>query len=52
MTRRVLQTGLEKIKGSFAELLRNTFARLKGSVGENETQADLEMNFQIPGRFS
>lgn len=25
------------MKGSFAELLKNTFARLKGSVGENET---------------
>lgn len=52
MTRGVLQIRLEKMKGSFAELLKNTFARLKGSVGENETQADLEMNFQIHGRFS
>lgn len=48
MTRRVLRTGSEKMKGSFVELLgkkkiKKIFPRLKGSVEENETQVDLEM---------
>lgn len=43
--------GLEKMKGSFVELFKNIFPKLKGSVGENETQDALVMNFQIHGRF-
>lgn len=52
VTRRVLRTGLEKMKVSFVELLKNIFPKPKGDVGENETQNALVMNFQMHGRFS
>lgn len=43
--------GSEKMKGSFVGRLENIFPKLKGNVGENETEGPLVTNFQIHGRF-
>lgn len=51
VTQRALRMGSEKMKSSFVGPLKSIFPKLKGNVGENETQSALVTNFQIYGRF-
>lgn len=48
---RALRMGSEKMKGSFAEPLKNIFPKLKGDMGGNEKQGALVTNFWKHGRF-